>query len=1103
MKIERQLQGILNTTFTEIIRERKLENKLQPHATIEEGRADITIKNKNGKPVFFIELKDPTAKNGRSVFDSDTVLRELSRAHKNEIRYFGVCNFLACAFFDGNNINDKVSVSEGFFSIQEITRLSNNFLATKDIEKKLRSVAEFYIERALEIVEKKAITFSQPDELYIFKIRKLIEAYSFSVTDKVWEKYKANKKFEKEIQTYTTSQLWNNPKTYEEIENLTHIALLMLISKLIFYKAYVDNQTWHNLSPMQVDKHIDTAEKLENSIWQYFTEFKEVTGDYELLIGERSDIVFQIPFVSDAVIELVIDILDTGKYYDFSKIPYDIIGRIFEELIREDERHKLGQYFTPPHVIDLINAFAINNENDKVFDPSCGSGTFLVRAYERKKELSKSERGGTRMHESLLDEIYGNDLSGYPAYLSMLNLSIRNTRRKSYPRIINKDFFSLLNFTKVDLHNQKGESEQKQLPQFNAIIGNPPYTRQEDIGAMHGTVKKDTIQAIIKNECGFFPSQRTSIYAYFFYHAATFLKEGGYLAYIVQNSWLDTDYGVDLQQYLLRNFEIVAIMDSEVERFFPTASVNTSIVILRKQRDEDKRAANVVKFVYFKDTLLNALKFYKNADKLKNYIEKIKQNSNNDYININCLTQQDLTEEKKWSKFLKAPKVYFDILKKGKDKFKNLSTKTNAVSKIYYGLKSGCNDYFFGENITDTKEQKYLLACQNNIDKHDTITAVKKDKLIIFKNGFNECWLIEKEFIKKALTLTRDIHHYIIDDIKANDVIFQVNLLNDFKSKNGFEINKYRTYLKKNYPYAFAYILSGEKKKVRIKANKAEEIIVSELPSCSSRPAWFDLGEQLEKDFLLLQFRDKRNWTPIVNTNFLLGNVVFFGTFNNKKRKKLYALSLNSTFSILQSEMLGRVNLGDGLLTTYGPDLEVLQVLDMELSKEQEKEITSVYKLLHDVQVLSIFDELNTDDASKLKLSKVTKHRYKIDELFLKLLDYKNQKDIEQILTDLYSSTIEIINARISKAQSLKSLKTERSKVELSVYVEQLKHLIEEEKLKPKNNISFAKELQKLVIQITSETLLQKKILSTYWKELYNEVFDEKHIIGKTQSSLF
>jgi hypothetical protein len=77
VKIERQLQGVLSTVLTEIIKERGIEGKLHPYAAQEEKRADITIKNKSGKTIFFIELKDPTAKNGRSVFDSETVYENL------------------------------------------------------------------------------------------------------------------------------------------------------------------------------------------------------------------------------------------------------------------------------------------------------------------------------------------------------------------------------------------------------------------------------------------------------------------------------------------------------------------------------------------------------------------------------------------------------------------------------------------------------------------------------------------------------------------------------------------------------------------------------------------------------------------------------------------------------------------------------------------------------------------------------------------------------------------------------------------------------------------------------------------------------------------
>ncbi len=117
MKIERQLQGTLNTVFTELIREKGLEGRIMPYTTIEEHRADITLKKKNGSPLFFIELKDPTAKDGKSVFDSGVLMREVERAQRIDIKYFGNCNFLACAFFDKDKLYDKVSVNEGFFTL--------------------------------------------------------------------------------------------------------------------------------------------------------------------------------------------------------------------------------------------------------------------------------------------------------------------------------------------------------------------------------------------------------------------------------------------------------------------------------------------------------------------------------------------------------------------------------------------------------------------------------------------------------------------------------------------------------------------------------------------------------------------------------------------------------------------------------------------------------------------------------------------------------------------------------------------------------------------------------------------------------------------------
>lgn len=1054
MKIERQLQGTLNTIFTELIIEKGLENRILPYPALEENRADITLKKKNGSPLFFIELKDPNAKDGKSVFDSGVLIREVERAQRIDIKYFGNCNFLACAFFDKDKLYEKVSVNEGFFSLTDIARLSQSYAPNKEVLTKLRSIAEFYLNRALEILDRKPIKFANIDELYIFKIRKLIEVYAQPISNKVWDKYKHNKTFEKAITKYAQSQLWNKPTTFEEIENLTHIGVLMLISKLIFYKTYIDNQTYHALKPMQIPNSVNTPEELEEHIWKYFEAFQDITGNFELLIGERSDIIFKIPFVSDAVNDLVKEILDTGGHYNFGNIPFDIIGRIFEELIREDERHKLGQYFTPPHVIDLINAFAIHKSNDKVFDPSCGSGTFLVRAYERKKLLCAEEGKGVS-HKNLLDEIYGNDLSGYPGYLSMLNLAIRNTREPSYPRIANKDFFAILENSKVNFHDQKGVKESKSLPKFDAVIGNPPYTRQEDIGTMHGTVGKENIQTLIRQECGFEPSKRTSIYSYFFYHSSVFLKDRGYLAFICQNSWLDTDYGIDMQRYLMRNYEIVAIMDSEVERFFPSASVNTTIVIVRKQRDENKRNANTVKFIYFTSTLADAIKKYKDVNKLYDVLQKINKNVSNDFFRVNCIHQESLTKFTKWGQFLKAPQVYFDIMLKGLDKFIPLS----EIADVKFGIKTGCNEFFIGKDITNEFKNENLKVVVNNFENFNTIKEVKQNKLRLIKNGFNEIWLIEEDFLEDCIKSPKDLKTYTTSShSNISQLIFTDTSFKELR----------------NHKYIYAYIKNGIKEQIY------------KRPTCSGRNIWYKLKIEAAPELLWTEMYFDRYFVS-ENDKKLMEIDKFYGIYlNSKKDRSYYAAILNSTFYQLYREFISFSSLGDGITKT-----PVYEVKNIPIPPPLKiKEILKVWERLKNIETVAI------------EAKNVQKNRIDLDKLFLEIIGF-NRKEIDEIIPALYNALEDIINSRLQKAKSLKGVKVQRNKVEFNVYVEQLKEMLLVEKHEAKNTLKFAKQVEKLVLEISSDSKFQKNIFDAYWKEKFGEIFNKKEIANKGQHKLF
>ena len=92
---------------------------------------------------------------------------------------------------------------------------------------------------------------------------------------------------------------------------------------------------------------------------------------------------------------------------------FEILGRVYEALIPEREQHQLGQYFTPPTTVDLINTFCIQRPEDIVLDPACGAGTFLVRAHERLNRLR------ARPHRALLEQLWGFEIAQYPAHPSL------------------------------------------------------------------------------------------------------------------------------------------------------------------------------------------------------------------------------------------------------------------------------------------------------------------------------------------------------------------------------------------------------------------------------------------------------------------------------------------------------------------------------------------------------------------------------------------------------------------------------------------------------------------------------------------------------------
>lgn len=204
------------------------------------------------------------------------------------------------------------------------------------------------------------------------------------------------------------------------------------MNKILFYDLLQAKRP-RELAPLQIPEDLVSGAQLQEILQSYFNRVLRI--DYETIFD--TDFIDTAAFPdSQEVIAEVEQLVRVLRKYDFSTLGFEIVGRIFERLIPEDERHNLGQYFTHPDVVDIIVRFCLRHEDAKVLDPACGAGTFLVRAYYHKKLMNQH-----KPHEEILETLWGNDIAKFPAHLSTINLAILDLGSdQNYPNVIQEDF---------------------------------------------------------------------------------------------------------------------------------------------------------------------------------------------------------------------------------------------------------------------------------------------------------------------------------------------------------------------------------------------------------------------------------------------------------------------------------------------------------------------------------------------------------------------------------------------------------------------------------------------------------------------------------------
>lgn len=193
------------------------------------------------------------------------------------------------------------------------------------------------------------------------------------------------------------------------------------------------------------------------------------------------------------------------------------------------KRKKLGQYFTPKSIRELLLSKLPKKDNADILDPACGSGEFLLSC----KKYFKNPI------------LYGFDIDK-----KLINIS-----SKLVKNAIIKNF----DFLNIDINKKK----------YDYIIGNPPYFELK----LNEEIKKKYFD-IIKG--------RVNIFSLFIKTGLDLLKDGGYLAYVVPPSMNNGAYFSKLREYIIKNssLEYLHIIDGADN--FHLANQKVMLIILKK-----------------------------------------------------------------------------------------------------------------------------------------------------------------------------------------------------------------------------------------------------------------------------------------------------------------------------------------------------------------------------------------------------------------------------------------------------------------------------------------------------------------------------------------
>ena len=395
------------------------------------------------------------------------------------------------------------------------------------------------------------------------------------------------------------------------------------------------------------DRLLERAVKATNEfdpqpIWTNFRGlFRMVDrGHYDKAIPAYNGGLFAADPVVDALTlpdPLATDVAALGEWDYRREVPVTVLGHIFEQSITDIERLKSesrgeapppvsrrkreGVVYTPDMVtrflVERTIGFTLRERFDAawehhacdrdeagqlqfwrahvamlrgftIIDPACGSGAFLVAAFdalaaEYQRAAKALEGFGEAIDFDIFDEIvtrnlFGVDLNAESVEITRLSLWLKTARRDH--RLQNLENTIRVGDSLIDdkEYTSRPFDWRTAFPEavdkggFDVVLGNPPYVRMEFIKAVKPFLEKHYVVA----------ADRADLYAYFFERGVRLLKPGGRLGFISSSTFFRTGSGENLRKFLTDGVGIECVVDFGDLQIFEGVTTYPAILTLRK-----------------------------------------------------------------------------------------------------------------------------------------------------------------------------------------------------------------------------------------------------------------------------------------------------------------------------------------------------------------------------------------------------------------------------------------------------------------------------------------------------------------------------------------